>query len=101
MVRPLGVESLGDEKHVLFEAPAAGATTPAALDMPVTVDDSAAAQLWTAKVSQYADLAIGRPVLLSVDLSMAYFFDPETGLAIQEAPVASVPTGDAVAQARS
>jgi multiple sugar transport system ATP-binding protein len=91
LVLPLGVESLGDEKHVLFDAPSTGATTPSpvvapvALGVPVAVDESTA-QLWTAKVSQYADLAIGRPVLLSVDLTMAYFFDPETGLAIQEVP---------------
>jgi multiple sugar transport system ATP-binding protein len=96
-VVPLGVESLGDEQHVLFEAPAtdgaeasAAAVPVAGEDVPVTVDDSTGTRLWTAKVAQRADLAIGRPVRLTVDLSAAYFFDPAGGLAIPE--VAPAPT---------
>jgi len=100
LVVPLGVESLGDEKHVLFDAPSTE-TAIAAVDVPVAVDESAAAQLWTAKVSQFADLAIGRPVLLSVDLTEAYFFDPETGLAIQGAPAATTETSGEAAVATS
>ena len=90
---PLGVESLGDEKHVLFTAPPAGndETAPDLPDdgpdaVPVTVDDSAGTQLWTAKVTQRADLAIGRPMSLAVDLSAAYFFDPVSGEAVAGAP---------------
>jgi multiple sugar transport system ATP-binding protein len=88
-VVPLGVESLGDEKHVLFTAPSAGGDAEAVTnDVPVTVDDSAGTQLWTAKVAQRADLAIGRPASLAVDLAEAYFFDPERGDAIpQVAPL--------------
>jgi multiple sugar transport system ATP-binding protein len=100
LVLPLGVESLGDEKHVLFDAPSTVAA-PAALDVPVAVDESAAAQLWTAKVSQFADLAIGRPVLLSIDLTKAYFFDPESGLAIEEVPAESPETPGAAAASTS
>jgi len=85
---PLGVESLGDEKHVLFQAPMPGTalTRVGTDDMPVTVDETADAQLWTAKVAQRADLVIGHPVALTVDLSEAYFFDPVTGEAVAEVP---------------
>jgi multiple sugar transport system ATP-binding protein len=85
-VVPLGVESLGDEKHILFEAPGAGAAVAGtgAEDVPVAVDESADTQLWTAKVRQRADLVIGRPVALAVDLGEAYFFDVQTGDAIPE-----------------
>jgi multiple sugar transport system ATP-binding protein len=95
-VVPLGVESLGDEKHVLFKAPSAGGDTEAATDdVPVTVEESAGTQLWTAKVAQRADLAIGRPASLAVDLGEAYFFDPDRGDAIpQIAPaVERLPVG--------
>ncbi|MCU7730992.1 ABC transporter ATP-binding protein [Actinoplanes sp. KI2] len=88
---PLGVESLGDEKHVLFRAPLADVSVAreGTDDMPVTVDETSGAQLWTAKVTQRADLAIGRPVSLTVDLSEAYFFDPVSGEAVVEVPVAA------------
>jgi multiple sugar transport system ATP-binding protein len=88
-VVPLGVESLGDEKHVLFpalrsdEAPASTSVTDAD-GVPVAVDETAAAQLWTAKVGQRTDLAIGRPVSLAIDLSEAYFFDVVSGEAITD-----------------
>ncbi len=89
-VVPLGIESLGDEKHVLFAAPRASEADPVdaaagivADDVPVTVDDSAGTQLWTAKVAQYADLSIGRIAWLAVDLHEAHFFDPDTGEAIR------------------
>lgn len=96
-VVPLGVESLGDEKHVLFEAPRDGSTAPADADVPVTVDDSSSTRLWTAKVTPFADLVIGRPVRLRVDLDAAYFFDPDTGCAIprEQPPV----TGGGAARA--
>jgi multiple sugar transport system ATP-binding protein len=88
-VVPLGVEALGDEKHVLFRAPGAKAvaaagrgTGTAGGDMPVAVDDSVGGPLWTAKLPQDADVAIGRPALLAIDLSEAYFFDAGSGAAI-------------------
>jgi multiple sugar transport system ATP-binding protein len=85
-VVPLGVESLGDEKHVLFQAPRSGtAGVDRHLDgVPVAVDDSAGARLWTAKVAQQADLAIGRPVRLTIDLTQAYFFDVDSGEAVPQ-----------------
>jgi len=78
---PLGVESLGDEKHVLFEAPHdhGGETIG---EVPVAVAYNSEAALWTAKVTQHADLAIGRPVRLALDMSSAYLFDEATGEAI-------------------
>jgi multiple sugar transport system ATP-binding protein len=84
-VLPLGVESLGDEKHLLFEAPQNRMVTPATDDVPVTVDDSSGTRLWTAKVTPRADLAIGRPIRLAIDVSAAYFFDAVTGEAIAAA----------------
>jgi len=87
-VVPLGVESLGDERHLLFRAPPAGGAVAreGAEDMPVTVDEASGAQLWTAKVTPRSELAIGRPVPLTVDLGAAYFFDPASGEAIAEVP---------------
>jgi multiple sugar transport system ATP-binding protein len=95
-VVPLGVESLGDEKHVLFEAPHEH-RTDATGEVPVTVDD-AGTTLWTAKVGQYADLTIGQPVRLAVDMGAAYLFDAETGVTIprsaaREPAVAAPRTG--------
>ncbi|GAA3336563.1 hypothetical protein GCM10020358_09400 [Amorphoplanes nipponensis] len=84
-VVPLGVEALGDEKHLLFGAPRADdteATGPAGDDGPIAVDEAAASQLWTAKVAAHADVSIGRPALLSFDLGEAHFFDPRTGEAV-------------------
>jgi multiple sugar transport system ATP-binding protein len=83
-VVPLGVESLGDEKHVLFQAPR-DARTRVRADLegvPVAVEDSSGSRMWTAKVTQQADLAIGRPVRLAIDLNKAYFFDIDSGQAI-------------------
>ncbi|GAA0504869.1 ABC transporter ATP-binding protein [Paractinoplanes deccanensis] len=94
---PLGVESLGDEKHVLFAPPTDGLRALADGDVPVAVDESAGTQLWTAKVGQGADVAIGRPVRLRVDLGAAYFFDPADGMAVP-AP-STEPAAPAVAAA--
>jgi multiple sugar transport system ATP-binding protein len=99
-VVPLGVEALGDEKHLLFDAPHSGAddgADPAHGDVPITVDEAAVSQLWTAKVAQHADVAIGRPAALSLDLREAYFFDPRTGAAISAADTgAAAPAAVAV-----
>jgi multiple sugar transport system ATP-binding protein len=98
-VVPLGVEALGDEKHVLFEAPRDGdARIPAGPgDVPVAVDDSAAGRLWTAKVQQHADLVIGRPVRLAIDPSAAYFFDAADGQAIRGLPADAAADGERLA----
>ncbi len=74
-VTALAVESLGSEKHVLFAAP--GSTGGQA-----TAEASADENLWTAKVSQRCVVGIGDQLALGVDLSGAYFFDPESGLAL-------------------
>ncbi|MBM2616346.1 ABC transporter ATP-binding protein [Actinoplanes sp. LDG1-06] len=89
-VVPLGVESLGDEKHVLFRLPSggpdeAGPEETGPDDVPVAVDEAAATELWTAKVGQRAALTIGKRVPLTVDLDQAYFFDPATGDAVAAA----------------
>jgi multiple sugar transport system ATP-binding protein len=78
-VTPIGVESLGDEKHVLFAPPDTKGSTAGAL---LAIDESAAAEMWTAKAGPHADLAIGREVTLAVDLTSAYFFDPDTGAVV-------------------
>jgi multiple sugar transport system ATP-binding protein len=75
-ITPTSVESLGNEKHLLFLPPGREETSP------VAMDESAAAETWTAKAPATADLVIGREVDLSVDLTKAYFFDPDTGTAI-------------------
>jgi multiple sugar transport system ATP-binding protein len=102
-VVPLGVEALGDEKHVLFAAPQTRAADAAdADDVPVTVDDTSGAELWTAKVTQRAELAIGRPVRLAIDASAAYFFDAAGGEAIpREEPVPADDEAEAGAEART
>jgi len=69
-VKALAVESLGNEKHVLFAAP--GAVGNAGADE----------NLWTAKVSQRCAANIGDQLILGVDLNSAYFFDADTGLAL-------------------
>ncbi|GAA2673242.1 ABC transporter ATP-binding protein [Actinoplanes palleronii] len=85
-VVPLGVEALGDEKHVLFEAPRDGSRDEQRQTgvVPVAVEDTSGTRLWTAKVTQQADLAIGRPVRLAIDVSKAYFFDATSGQAIAQ-----------------
>jgi multiple sugar transport system ATP-binding protein len=97
-VVPLGVEALGDEKHVLFAAPSTGGAAPApdaGPDAGVLVaaeEDPEAAALWTAKVGPYADVALGATVRLAVDVGEAYFFDPASGDAIPGEP-AGAPVG--------
>jgi multiple sugar transport system ATP-binding protein len=89
---PLGVESLGDEKHVLFQPPSAtavGNDEPGLEDVPVTVEDAAGTELWTAKVAQQTGVTIGEPIRLAVDLQEAYFFDPANGEAIPAQPVSN------------
>jgi multiple sugar transport system ATP-binding protein len=81
-VTPLAVESLGDEKHLLFVPPD---HADAADGAQLATDEAAAAGLWTAKAGPHAELAIGHEVDLTVDLTAAYFFDPDTGTAVPAA----------------
>jgi multiple sugar transport system ATP-binding protein len=83
-VAPLKVESVGDEKHVLFVPPGRDL---AASRSPLALDESEAVRMWTAKAGARVDLATGREVDFTVDLTAAYFFDPDTG--------AAIPTGSA------
>jgi multiple sugar transport system ATP-binding protein len=69
-VRAITVESLGDEKNVLFQPPFALAETAELTPM------------WTAKIEPAAAVRPGDEVELVVDLEQAYFFDPATGSAI-------------------
>jgi len=69
-VRAITVESLGDEKNVLFQPPFALAETAELTPM------------WTAKVEPAAPVRPGDEIELAVDLEQAYFFDPATGLGL-------------------
>jgi len=74
-VTAVGVESLGDERHVLFDAlgrPPGGGTAPA--DAP--------RELWTAKVDARCPVRIGDRITLGVHVDEAYLFDPASGLAL-------------------
>jgi multiple sugar transport system ATP-binding protein len=73
-VDALGVESLGDERHILFQALGPGPVVAAASD--------ATEALWTAKVDANCHISIGERITLGVDVEQAYFFDAETGLAV-------------------
>jgi len=70
------VESLGDEKNVLFAAPS---------DQPGTATAGAGnepAQMWTARLDPDAPVRFGDLIGLRMDLANAYFFDPDTQEAI-------------------
>jgi multiple sugar transport system ATP-binding protein len=73
-VTALGVESLGDERHVLFQSLG---RTPAALS---TADGTES--LWTAKVGPDCRVGVNERITLGVDLDEAYFFDSTSGLAL-------------------
>jgi multiple sugar transport system ATP-binding protein len=73
-VTALGVESLGNERHILFQALGPGPVVAAAAD--------GTESLWTAKVDASCHLTIGEQVTLGVDMRQAHFFDAKTGLAL-------------------
>jgi multiple sugar transport system ATP-binding protein len=77
----LGVESLGDERHVLFAA--LGGPPVSDEPLPETVGE-----LWTARVPARCQVALG------VDLDQLYLFDVDSGAAV---PEATVPTEAGVA----
>jgi multiple sugar transport system ATP-binding protein len=73
-VTALSVESLGDERHILFKAlgrPPESMTTADSME-----------SLWTAKVDAGCRIGVGDQVTLGVDVEQAYFFDSTTGLAV-------------------
>jgi multiple sugar transport system ATP-binding protein len=79
VVTAVTVESLGDEKNVLFAAPfdqPAGATTGAAAE---------AGQMWTARLEPDAPVRFGDQIGLRMDLANVYLFDPTTQDAIPTA----------------
>jgi multiple sugar transport system ATP-binding protein len=82
--RAVTVESLGSEKNLLFE-PSFAATTPRLPTRTQPSGESAAGALWTARLDANAAVRTGDVVELAVDLSGAYFFDPETTEALADA----------------
>jgi multiple sugar transport system ATP-binding protein len=79
-VTAITVESLGDEKNVLFLPP---------FDVPdvagrATVDTELTA-MWTARVAPDAPIVTGQQITLHLDLNEIYLFDAATGLAVQPA----------------
>ncbi|WP_432825507.1 ABC transporter ATP-binding protein [Dactylosporangium sp. CA-092794] len=77
-VTALAVESLGNEKHIVFEAPGAASGPAAGRALGVEGDE----RLWTAKVNPRCPATIGDRLTLGVDMAAAYYFDPGTGLAL-------------------
>jgi multiple sugar transport system ATP-binding protein len=73
-VTALGVESLGDERHILFQALGPGPVVAATAD--------GTESLWTAKVDASCHASIGEQLALGVDMRHAHFFDATTGLAL-------------------
>ena len=71
------VESLGDEKNVLF-VPPFGAYQPDRTD----ASDAEPPALWTARIDPDAPVHSGDRIGLRMDLTAAYFFDPHTERAI-------------------
>jgi multiple sugar transport system ATP-binding protein len=79
------VESLGDEKNILFLPPfPVPNVTGEAADAGAT--DLTA--MWTANVDPQTAVVAGDRVTLRLDLAAAYFFDAETGAAIDGQPAA-------------
>jgi multiple sugar transport system ATP-binding protein len=82
-VSPVTIESLGNEKNVLFMPPfqVADATGEVRASL-AEGGDSELTAMWTANVPPAADLTIGKDTTLVLDLAAAYFFDAATGEAI-------------------
>ena len=80
-VTAVAVESLGNEKNVLFLPPfevpdVTGEIAAAAADTELTA-------MWTASVDARTEIAPAGVVRLALDLSAAYFFDEATGMALE------------------
>ncbi len=79
-IEAITVESLGDEKNILFLPPFAlpdttGSAAASGVDTELTA-------MWTAKIDPEATVTPGQQVTLYLNLDEAYFFDAATGLAI-------------------
>ncbi len=90
-VTPAVIEDLGDERNVIFDVDAPRVDTDAtraALDARTADDalllppDEERAR-FTAKLPAEAPAGLGEPMTISFDPNRLYFFDPETGLAVQ------------------
>ncbi|NUT34336.1 MAG: sn-glycerol-3-phosphate ABC transporter ATP-binding protein UgpC [Hamadaea sp.] len=84
-VAAISVESLGDEKNVLFLPPFEVADVVGG--RPEGESDLTA--MWTARVEPDAPVFTGQEVTLRLDLEQAYFFDAETGRAVGRAEAAT------------
>ena len=84
VVPAVAVESLGDEKNILFLPPfdVPDVTGQLAAAAAATGIDTALTSMWTATVTPDADVAAGHTVALDLDLTAAYLFDAATGAAI-------------------
>jgi multiple sugar transport system ATP-binding protein len=86
-VRVVTVESLGDEKNILFLPP---------FEVPDVTGEAGGAEteltaMWTANVDPRASVGPGETVAVTLDLGAAYFFDAETGAAIDGQLALAVP----------
>ncbi|GAA4464129.1 ABC transporter ATP-binding protein [Phytohabitans houttuyneae] len=81
-VTAVTVESLGGEKNLLFVPPAVDRQVPTAV-----AEDDGSPTLWTARLPALAPVRAGDTVTVSVDLSRAHFFDPDSteALAVTDA----------------
>jgi multiple sugar transport system ATP-binding protein len=77
-VTVITVESLGDEKNVLFLPPF---EVPEVANGPQRLETELTA-MWTARVDPQARVSPGDHISLCFDLDAAYYFDAATGLAI-------------------
>jgi multiple sugar transport system ATP-binding protein len=85
IVPTVAVESLGNEKNVLFLPPfevpdVTGQLTAAAANTGI---DTELTTMWTATVEASADVVAGGKVALEFDLGDAYYFDAADGAAIR------------------
>jgi multiple sugar transport system ATP-binding protein len=92
-VKPEVVEELGSETHVIFKIDAPPVSAEAVL-AAVEASDESEGKLFaadenraelTARVDGKRHVAAGEPVELAVDHSSLHFFDPATGLALDDA----------------
>jgi len=84
-VTAVTVESLGGEKNLLFLPPAAGITAQS-----LAAEEEGAPSLWTARLPALAPVRAGDEVEVAVDLSRAYFFDPDSTEALPVSDAASL-----------
>jgi multiple sugar transport system ATP-binding protein len=81
------VESLGDERNVLFVPPFPQDGIGSGGD----AETGEATPLWTARLAPDAPVAFGDLIRLRPRLLAAYFFDPETGSSIAAAAATKLP----------